>query len=246
MSSTFTKQRDLQIMEYKHFSHEHNLSMYQVQPGQQLRCSGCDKFCDKTIYACWQCNFFLHEHCGNATRYIKHPFHSSHYLILSPYPTYPSNCFLCNACGTNGSRFSYCCALCEVDLHVNCAFLPPKVAHKAHPHELILNHTSETGVQNQVCKMCRKPLDSKHWSYKCLVCANYGVHTLCATNEIKMGLYQMDDGSDTEPSDQGAPTTQPAASTAQQGPSDGQAQVELTPMEALAILMGISNASSYV
>ncbi|KAJ0626179.1 putative chromatin regulator PHD family [Helianthus annuus] len=247
MSSIYTKHRDLQIMEYKHFSHEHNLSMYQVQPGQQLRCSGCDKFCDKTIYACWQCNFFLHEHCGNATRYIKHPSHSSHYLILSPYPTYPSNCFLCNACGTNGLRFSYCCALCEVDLHVNCAFLPPKVAHKAHPHELVLNHTSETGVQNQVCKMCRKPLDSKHWSYECLVCANYGVHTLCATNEIKMGLYQMDDGSDIEPSDQGAPTTQPAASTGQQGSSDGQAQVKLTPMDYQILLhMGLDNGSSYV
>ncbi|XP_076913783.1 protein VACUOLELESS GAMETOPHYTES-like [Bidens hawaiensis] len=198
-------------MEYKHFSHEHNLSMY-------------------------QCNFFLHEHCGNATRYIRHHFHSPHYLILSPYPTYPSNCFLCNACGTTGTRFSYCCALCEVDLHVNCAFLPPKVTHKAHPHELDLNHGSPAGVPNQVCKMCRKSLDAKHWSYECRVCANYGVHTLCATNEIKMGLYQMDDGSDPEPSE---PTTQP-------GPSNGQAEVELTPMEALAILMGLSNAASYV
>ncbi|KVI03450.1 C1-like protein, partial [Cynara cardunculus var. scolymus] len=201
-------------MEYKHFSHEHNLSIYQVQLGQQFRCSGCDKFCDRTIYACWQCKFFLHEHCGNATRYIRHPFHAAHHLILSPYPTYPSNCFLCNACGTTGTRFSYCCALCEVDLHVNCAFLPPK------------------------------SMDSKHWSYECLICANYKVHTLCATTEMKMGLYQMDDGSDG--SDQGAPMVQQGAPMAQQAPSDGQVQVELTPEEALALLhiMGLSNANA--
>lgn len=58
-----------------------------------------------------------------------------------------------------------------------------------------------------------------------------------------MGLYQMDDGSDGECSDQGAPM-------AQQAPSDGQVQVELTPEEALALLhlMGLSNANaaSYV
>ncbi|KAJ9543988.1 hypothetical protein OSB04_023695 [Centaurea solstitialis] len=238
-------------MEYKHFSHEHNLSMYQVQPGQQFRCSGCDKFCDKTIYACWQCNFFLHEHCGNATRYIRHPFHAPHHLILCPYPTYPSNCFLCNACGTTGTRFSYCCALCEVDLHVNCAFLPPKVSHKAHPHELILNLSNQTGDHNdvnQMCKICRKSLDSKHWSYECRICANYGVHTLCATTEMKMGLYQMDDG---DCSDQGAPMAQQGAPMAQQAPIDGQVQVELTPEEALALLhiMGLKanvNAASYV
>ncbi|CAI9287638.1 unnamed protein product [Lactuca saligna] len=239
-------------MEYKHFNHEHNLSMYQVQLGQQLRCSGCDKFCDKTIYACWHCKFFLHEHCGNATRYIRHPFHTPHPLILSPYPTYPSNCFLCNACGTTGTRFSYCCALCEVDLHVNCAFLPPKVAHKAHPHELLLNvsnRTQDQNATNQVCKICRKSLDCKHWSYECGVCANYGVHTLCATAEVKMGLYQMDDGSDTESDQgQGAPKPQQAAPTAHQGPSEGQVQVELTPQEALAFLhlMGLTNGASYV
>lgn len=132
--------RSERVMEYKHFSHEHNLSMYQVHPGQQLRCSGCDKFCDKTIYACWHCKFFLHEHCGNATRYIRHPFHPPHHLILCPYPTYPSNCFLCNACGTNGTRFLYCCVVCEVDLHVNCAFLPPKVCPSFRSIVLLLFH----------------------------------------------------------------------------------------------------------
>lgn len=93
--------------------------------------------------------------------------------------------------------------------------------------------------------MCRKLLDSKHWSYECGVCENYGVHTLRATTEIKMGLYQMDDGSDTEPSEQGAPMSQP---TAQQGTSDGQVQVELTLEEALALLyiMGQSNPVSAV
>ncbi|KAF5941230.1 hypothetical protein HYC85_022397 [Camellia sinensis] len=129
-------------MEYKHFSHHHNLNLYRVQQGQTFHCSGSETSCTSdSIYACWQCNFFLHDHCGNPNRFIKHPSHPSHPLILLPSPTYCSGTFLCNACGATGKSFSYCCATCEVDLHLHCAFLPPKVNHKSHTHELSLVHT---------------------------------------------------------------------------------------------------------
>ncbi|PSS21125.1 Nucleoredoxin 1-1 like [Actinidia chinensis var. chinensis] len=180
-------------MEYKHFSHEHNLRLHQVQPGQQLRCSGCESYCYESVYACWQCNFFLHEHCGNANRYVKHPCHALHPLILIPRPTYTGGSFFCDACGAPGTSFSYCCALCEVDLHVPCAFLPPTATHASHPHELSLSHNLPTQkISPDACKLCNQLLDPKHWTYDCLIC-DFRVHTFCATREVKPGLYQDDD-----------------------------------------------------
>ncbi|KAL0339550.1 UNVERIFIED_CONTAM: hypothetical protein Sradi_4471800 [Sesamum radiatum] len=82
-------------MDYKHFSHQHTLTLYKVQPGQQFQCHGCHLPCNDSVFACWRCNFFLHDHCGNANRYVKHPSHSLHPLVLIPSPTYCSGSFLC-------------------------------------------------------------------------------------------------------------------------------------------------------
>lgn len=181
-------------MEYKHFSHDHNLRIHQVEQGQQLRCSGCELFCHDSVYACFQCNFFLHEHCGNANRFVNHPAHLSHPLILFPYPTYTSGSFFCDACGQIGCAFSYCCALCEVDLHVQCAFLPLKASHKSHQHELKLCCSTVPADRKgppEFCKICSQLLDSKQWAYCCDDC-DFGVHTFCATAEVKPGLYADD------------------------------------------------------
>lgn len=195
-------------MEYKHFSHQHNLNIHKVQAGQQLACSGCDGPCYHSVHACWQCNFFLHDHCANANRYVKHPSHGSHPLTLLPRPTYCSGTFLCNACGLAGNSFTYCCAPCEVDLHVHCAFLPPTVTHKSHQHQINLTYSTSTqnhrGTSPEFCKLCSKVLDSKHWSYTCATC-DFGVHTFCATSEVALGLYQ--DSSDDAPSEPVPPAT---------------------------------------
>ncbi|KAL8268339.1 hypothetical protein R6Q59_002137 [Mikania micrantha] len=106
---------------YKHFSHMHNLVMHQMPEGIDVSCSGCNASANQTVYVCWQCNFFLHEQCFRATRSLKHPSHPSHPLTLVPYPTYPSNSFYCNSCQIMGTGFSYSCADCEFDLHVQCA-----------------------------------------------------------------------------------------------------------------------------
>lgn len=220
-------------MEYKHFSHHHNLNIYKAQEGQQHHCHGCCQLLckDSSIYACWHCNFFLHEHCGNATRYVKHPSHPLHPLILVPSPTYCSGSFICNACGSPGTSFSYCCALCEVDLHLNCAFLPQIVSHRSHQHELMISYTYTAMPESdqnkgspELCKICTKPLGQKNWSYVCSTepeC-DFQVHTFCATTEVKPGLYQdCDDPPDSEPS--------PHANTAD--------QTDVTPAEAVAELM---------
>lgn len=176
-------------MEYKHFSHNHNLVFHQVQQGQNIRCSGCELDCSSGfVYACFQCSFYLHEHCGNANRHIMHPADVTHPLILFPSPTYESGSFLCDACGKPGSAFSYCCAVCQVDLHVQCAFMPLKITHKCHRHELKLSTGNPDRAGREICNICTTLLDSKHWSYYCAEC-DFGVHTFCGTNEVKPALY---------------------------------------------------------
>ncbi|XP_071736104.1 uncharacterized protein [Rutidosis leptorrhynchoides] len=106
----------------QHFSHPHNLIMHQLPETIEVNCSGCNSSCTQTVFVCWQCNFFLHEQCYRATRSLKHPLHPLHPLSLIPFPTYPSNSFYCNSCNIIGTGFSYSCANCEFDLHVQCAY----------------------------------------------------------------------------------------------------------------------------
>lgn len=188
-------------MEYKHFSHQHPLTLYKVeQQGgggghHQFRCHGCNLPCNDSIFACWICNFFLHEHCGNANRYVKHPSHPPHPLSLMAVPTYCSGSFMCNGCGAPGSTFSYSCPLCEVDLHVPCAYLPLKVSHKSHQHEIFLSFgRKELSASPEYCKVCVKELSFKYWYYFCEKPeCDFRVHTFCATSEVKLGQY-VDDG----------------------------------------------------
>ncbi|KVH94689.1 uncharacterized protein LOC112517760 [Cynara cardunculus var. scolymus] len=188
-------------MEYKHFSHPHNLVIHRVyELSQQVNCFGCNSSCDNTtaaVHACHQCNFFLHDHCANAGRYVKHPSHKPHPLILLPYPTYAGGSFICNACGLAGKSFSYCCTLCEFDLHVGCAFMPMSVTHVTHQHKLSLFYgvpvvpRRGSNMDLEYCHICRKVLEGRHWAYCCQGC-DFNVHTACATTEVVPGLYQDD------------------------------------------------------
>ncbi|KAK9065798.1 hypothetical protein SSX86_015199 [Deinandra increscens subsp. villosa] len=188
-------------MDYKHFSHPHNLLIHRpYELGQQVTCSGCRFPCDNTtaaVHACHRCNFFLHDHCANAGRYVKHPCHKPHPLVLLPYPTYAGNTFVCNACGRPGKAFSYCCALCEFDLHVGCALLPVSVVNKDHQHELDLYYGAQVvprrGSSNdqEYCNICRNVLEGRQWAYCCKTC-DFNVHTACATTEVVPGLYEDD------------------------------------------------------
>ncbi|PWA45710.1 cysteine/Histidine-rich C1 domain family protein [Artemisia annua] len=188
-------------MDYKHFSHPHNLIIHRAyELGIQVNCSGCNSPCDNTttaVHACHPCNYFLHDHCANAGRYVKHPCHKAHPLILLPHPTYAGNTFICNACGHPGKSFSYCCTPCEFDLHVGCAFLPISVTHKAHQHELSLSYgvpvvpRRGSNTDHEYCNICKNILEARHWAYSCQNC-DFNVHTACATKEVVPGLYQDD------------------------------------------------------
>ncbi|KAI3743758.1 hypothetical protein L1987_56824 [Smallanthus sonchifolius] len=119
---------------YKHFSHLHNLIMHQMPEGVEVSCSGCHSSATETVYVCWQCNFFLHEQCYRATRSLKHPSHPPHPLTLVPYPTYHSNSFYCDSCQIVGIGFSYSCAECEFDLHLQCAYSISRAASFKNAH----------------------------------------------------------------------------------------------------------------
>ncbi|KAL6557458.1 hypothetical protein OROMI_017808 [Orobanche minor] len=108
-------------MEFKHFSHKHGLFFHQTPQGSDIHCSGCKSPGSGNVYACWKCNYFLHEHCFRAKRSLEHPSHPIHPLTLVPYPTYASTSFFCNSCNLAGSGFCYCCSECEFDVHVHCA-----------------------------------------------------------------------------------------------------------------------------
>ncbi|KAJ0836843.1 putative chromatin regulator PHD family [Helianthus annuus] len=134
---------------FKHFSHLHNLIMHQMPEGVEVSCSGCHSSATATVYVCWQCNFFLHEQCYQATRSLKHPSHPPHPLTLVPYPTYHSNSFYCNSCHIGGTGFSYSCADCEFDLHVQCAYSISGATSlkNAHPFQELVPQ-GWNGVQN--------------------------------------------------------------------------------------------------
>ncbi|XP_022896254.1 uncharacterized protein LOC111410230 [Olea europaea var. sylvestris] len=111
-------------MENKHFSHNDGLVFHQLPQGTEIHFSCCKTPGSGSIYACWQCRYFLHEQCFRATRSMKHPSHPLHPLTLVPFPTYPSNSFFCNSCNLAGNGFSYCCSKCDFDMHVHCAYNP--------------------------------------------------------------------------------------------------------------------------
>ncbi|KAK9051597.1 hypothetical protein SSX86_028224 [Deinandra increscens subsp. villosa] len=128
---------------YKHFSHFHNLVMHQMPEGVVVSCSGCHSSATRTVYVCWQCNFFLHDRCFRAARSLKHPSHPPHPLTLIPYPTYPSSSFYCNSCRIMGTGFSYSCADCEFDLHVHCAYSNSMATsfQEAHQFQELVHHS---------------------------------------------------------------------------------------------------------
>ncbi|KAF8094415.1 hypothetical protein N665_0364s0036 [Sinapis alba] len=259
-------------MEYKHFSHPHNLKLQQLQTTKPSdpspTCSGCESAISEsaTAYICSTCDFNLHEQCGNAERGINHPSHAGlHHLTLVPYTTYSAGTFLCRACGcTGGKGFSYCCPLCDFDLHVQCAQLPQVLVHESHPlHSLLLGYNSsppamsftQFGYVNQlVCNLCNLGMDGRFWSYNCYAC-NYHVHASCAVNKPKPVASSSAVSAESVPA-QGLETEQTQKPTATEEQVEDPAlrqqlelqnlQLQLDMSSALANMMGSFNLSSFV
>ncbi|XAR63395.1 hypothetical protein NMG60_11023309 [Bertholletia excelsa] len=175
-------------MEGKHFSHPHKLSPHQAPECAKISCSGCDSPCWGPVMACWQCKFFLHEQCFKASSILDHPDHSSHPLVLLPYPTHPSARFLCSFCKKTGTGLSFSCPKCDFHLHVHCAYKPEtpniedsdpskncQIKHRSHPaHPLTL---LSPPPYEFTCDACG---DSGGDSvFHCYLC-NFDLHSQCA------------------------------------------------------------------
>ncbi|EYU27144.1 hypothetical protein MIMGU_mgv1a019454mg [Erythranthe guttata] len=185
-------------MESRHFSHKHALVFHQVVQGSEIHCSGCKSAGSGNVYVCWQCSYFLHEHCFRSERSLKHPSHPLHPLTLMPSPTYPSGSFSCNSCNLDGDGFSYSCSECEFDIHVHCALnIPitnpnPHLFHSSvvcpgHKHTLTLYYSSRAAANREVtftCDVCMSLIDEMAWVYYCRKC-DFGTHLDCVTSEVK-------------------------------------------------------------
>lgn len=209
-------------MEYKHFSHPHKLRAYYAQQGDnEYTCSGCELLISSgsSAYGCWECKYFLHQRCGNAERGIQHPSHAMHHLTLLPTTTYSTGSFLCEACGDSGTTFSYCCPLCEFDLHVKCASLPHILTHNSHLHTLYLTYDIKSfhSVTSNLRGICHKVLDNRFWAYSCFAC-NFHVHASCVSEEKKSVKAQK--------AEENVPETQVQGSASSQGPYQEEAEVE--------------------
>ncbi|KAM7491183.1 hypothetical protein LguiA_034104 [Lonicera macranthoides] len=120
--------------EFKCYTCRNNLSCTNceltLKDCQIYECSFCEfpfTKCDYSIYACLNCNQFLHKSCANFPQQIHHPFHPRHPLVFHPRPAVstagrPSQC---QACGGNTSSPTFRCSLCEFTLDIHCASLVP-------------------------------------------------------------------------------------------------------------------------
>ncbi|KAH0730962.1 hypothetical protein KY289_002150 [Solanum tuberosum] len=174
----------------QHFTHPHFLKLI-VNPSETLTCNACEQpnITNTTFYGCNTCQYFLHENCLNAPRFLDHSSHPSHHLTLLPTPTYSNSSYTCKACGSAGNGCSFSCACCEFDVHMHCALLPQTVVLPQHHHhelELIFESPfyddADDGSNVFVCDLCRDNVDLNNWLYYCADC-DFGTHLGCAISK---------------------------------------------------------------
>ncbi|KAL3537285.1 hypothetical protein ACH5RR_000651 [Cinchona calisaya] len=191
----------MKVENCQHFSHNHILIPLKLDQGEKINCKACELLIIEPFHGCLSCNYYLHDHCLNPHRSLQHPSHPTHPLTLLPIPTYSTGAFTCNACGSHGTGFSYSCAHCEFDLHMNCAlFLPARIRLlNKHPHELTLAFDFR---EIFACNICGAAVEKYLWRYYCGDC-DFGIHLGCAKhNQQLQGLIRST-------SNESTPTTQP-------------------------------------
>ncbi|XP_055817766.1 protein VACUOLELESS GAMETOPHYTES-like [Solanum dulcamara] len=179
----------------QHFSHPHILKLI-VNPTdtetELLTCNACEQpnNSNKPFYGCNTCQYFLHENCFNAPRFLNHTSHSSHPLTLHQIPSYSSRSYTCKACGSAGNGFCFSCACCEFDIHLQCASCPNSILVDNHPHQLGLHFGSPYEDKNMeyVCDMCNVIMNKDDWLYYCAAC-DFGSHLQCAITSLEVGVF---------------------------------------------------------
>ncbi|EOY18287.1 Cysteine/Histidine-rich C1 domain family protein, putative [Theobroma cacao] len=157
--------------EIKHFSHEHNLVLYDEVKDEKW-CDGCSLLIETSFYHCSECDFCLHKSCAELPKkkqfWFLPLFHS---LNLIP------NCFFfCGGCEFIHTGFAYkgetdfqhvsVCSQCA-EFSLACT----SQAHKEHPLHLYLKYNGQ-------CNACGDSINEDKVAYRCKGC-NFNVHCTC-------------------------------------------------------------------
>nr|GMD59497.1 eukaryotic translation initiation factor 5B-like [Ipomoea batatas] len=194
--TTFDDGRTMsQSQDYDHFGHRHTLVPLVLDDGERLTCKGCELSIDHPFHGCISCAYYLHDRCLHAPRSLQHAAHPAHPLTLLPAPTYSAKNYVCDACRSKGTAFSYSCCHCGFDVHLHCASLPETAAlPEKHPHalKLVFDYKSE---ENTVflCDVCNREVDEGAWRYYCAGC-DFGTHLHCSGVGCLERVGDEDDG----------------------------------------------------
>ncbi|KAH0782411.1 hypothetical protein KY290_002009 [Solanum tuberosum] len=175
----------------QHFSHPHILKPI-VNPPETLTCNACEQPNNNkpNFHGCNSCQYFLHDNCFNAPRFLNHSSHPSHPLTLHQIPSYSSRSYTCKACGSAGNGFCFSCAACGFDIHLQCASSPSSILVNNHPHQLELHFGSPYEDKNSKynCDMCKVIMNKDDWLYYCAGC-DFGSHLRCAITNPEVCVF---------------------------------------------------------
>ncbi|GAB4846405.1 hypothetical protein Ancab_025410 [Ancistrocladus abbreviatus] len=183
----------------KHFSHSHALREYKLQERHRIVCDACELDLLGVAYGCAKCGFYLHKSCFEAPRELAHGAHPKHTLKLLSMAPYSSGRFYCNGCGNGGNSFTYNCACCDYDLHIDCAHLPKAMNRDDHEHTLTLYYSFPYFKYSgeEYCHVCRNSVDKRRWVYGYHQC-KYWCHSDCIFGEAICSLEEEDSSEDDE------------------------------------------------
>ncbi|KAG5627336.1 hypothetical protein H5410_012554 [Solanum commersonii] len=154
----------------QHFSHPHILKPI-VNPPETLTCNACEQPNNNkpNFHGCNSCQYFLHDNCFNAPRFLNHSSHPSHPLTLHQIPSYFESFLYLQG-------LWLCC--------------PSSILVNNHPHQLELHFGSPYEDKNikYNCDMCKVIMNKDDWLYYCAGC-DFGSHLRCAITNPEVGVF---------------------------------------------------------
>ncbi|GKB24794.1 zinc finger, PHD-type containing protein [Tanacetum coccineum] len=159
---------------------EKSVSLHDPMKRSQLLCDGCVKpVTTLPFYKCSQsCDFVLHEWCARLPSEIpNHPSHPKHTLVLLT--KYHWTLFYCHLCSLPSNGFMYYCPQCDFCIDINCAFIPEKITHEAHPNHLLSRIDASENLADKFCKACKYGFRYFDMGFLCRSCDFY-LHIGCA------------------------------------------------------------------
>ncbi|XP_017984257.1 PREDICTED: uncharacterized protein LOC18586175 [Theobroma cacao] len=155
--------------EIKHFSHEHNLVLYDEARDDKC-CDCCSLLIETSFYHCSECDFCLHKSCAALPR--KKP--------LWPFPEIslmltPNCFFICELCGSNHTGFANRASDESSSKYIclQCGEFPWSCTSQGHKEHLLSLYPKYNGQ----CNACGDSIDDVS-AYRCKGC-NFNLHSKC-------------------------------------------------------------------